>query len=98
MQGCAIQGAQGQQEYAAGTGDERRRAGRGALRRAHLAEAAYAKGNNLIAVGEMGIGNTTAASVMTAALTGMPASLVTGKGTGLDSEAYARKCRIVERL
>src|ERR1700722_15125083 len=61
-----------------------------------MAEAAYEKGNNLIAVGEMGIGNTTAASVMTAALTGMPASLVTGKGTGLDSEAYARKCRIVE--
>ncbi len=63
-----------------------------------LAEIAFAKGNNLIAVGEMGIGNTTAASVMTAALTGMPASLVTGKGTGLDSEAYAHKCRIVEAV
>jgi nicotinate-nucleotide--dimethylbenzimidazole phosphoribosyltransferase len=63
-----------------------------------LAEVAFVKGNNLIAVGEMGIGNTTAASVMTAALTGMPASLVTGKGTGLDSEAYARKCRIVEAV
>jgi nicotinate-nucleotide--dimethylbenzimidazole phosphoribosyltransferase len=63
-----------------------------------LAENAFAKGNNLIAVGEMGIGNTTAASVMTAALTGMPASLVTGKGTGLDSEAYAHKCRIVEAV
>ena len=63
-----------------------------------LAEIAFAKGNNLIAVGEMGIGNTTAASVLTAALTGMPASLVTGKGAGLDSEAYARKCRIVEAV
>jgi nicotinate-nucleotide--dimethylbenzimidazole phosphoribosyltransferase len=63
-----------------------------------LAEIAFAKGNNLIAVGEMGIGNTTAASVMTAALTGMPAGLVTGKGTGLESEAYARKCRIVEAV
>jgi nicotinate-nucleotide--dimethylbenzimidazole phosphoribosyltransferase len=63
-----------------------------------LAENAFAKGSNLIAVGEMGIGNTTAASVMTAALTGMPASLVTGKGTGLDSEAYAHKCRIVEAV
>ncbi|HET6219996.1 MAG TPA: nicotinate-nucleotide--dimethylbenzimidazole phosphoribosyltransferase [Acidobacteriaceae bacterium] len=63
-----------------------------------MAEAAHEKGNNLIAVGEMGIGNTTAASVMTAALTGMPASLVTGKGTGLDSEAYARKCRTVEAV
>jgi nicotinate-nucleotide--dimethylbenzimidazole phosphoribosyltransferase len=47
-------------------------------------------------VGEMGIGNTTAASVMTAALTGLPASLVTGKGTGVESEAYAHKCRVVE--
>jgi nicotinate-nucleotide--dimethylbenzimidazole phosphoribosyltransferase len=46
----------------------------------------------------MGIGNTTAASVMTAALTGMPASLVTGKGTGLDSAAYEHKCHIVEAV
>jgi nicotinate-nucleotide--dimethylbenzimidazole phosphoribosyltransferase len=61
-----------------------------------LAEAAYAQSRNLIAVGEMGIGNTTAASVMTAALTGLPASLVTGKGTGVESEAYAHKCRVVE--
>ena len=63
-----------------------------------LAEAAYSKGNNLIAVGEMGIGNTTAASVMAAALTGMPAALVTGRGTGLDTEAYAHKCRVVEAV
>ena len=60
-----------------------------------LAEVAYSKGNNLVAVGEMGIGNSTAASVMTAALTGMPAALVTGKGTGLNAEAYANKCRVV---
>jgi len=63
-----------------------------------LAEAACNQGNNLIAVGEMGIGNTTAASVMTAALTAMPASLVTGRGTGVESEAYAHKCRIVEAV
>jgi nicotinate-nucleotide--dimethylbenzimidazole phosphoribosyltransferase len=63
-----------------------------------LAEAAYAQSRNLIAVGEMGIGNTTAASVMTAALTGQPASLVTGKGTGVESEAYAHKCRVVESV
>ena len=63
-----------------------------------LAEAAFARGHNLLAVGEMGIGNTTAASVITAALTGTPASLVTGKGTGLDSAAYERKCRVVEGI
>src|ERR1700678_2218809 len=64
----------------------------------NLAELAFAKGNNLIAVGEMGIGNTTAASVLTAALTGMPPSLVTGKGTGLENAAYEHKCRIVEAI
>jgi nicotinate-nucleotide--dimethylbenzimidazole phosphoribosyltransferase len=63
-----------------------------------LAEAAYAQSTSLIAVGEMGIGNTTAASVMTAALTGLPAGLVTGKGTGVESEAYAHKCRVVEAV
>ena len=63
-----------------------------------LAEAACAQSRNLIAVGEMGIGNTTAASVMTAALTGLPASLVTGKGTGVENEAYAHKCRVVEAV
>jgi nicotinate-nucleotide--dimethylbenzimidazole phosphoribosyltransferase len=63
-----------------------------------LAEVAFAKGHNMIAVGEMGIGNTTAASVLTAALTGTLPGLVTGRGTGLDSEAYARKCRIVEEV
>ena len=44
-----------------------------------LADAAFAQGHGLIAVGEMGIGNTTAASVMTVALTNMPAALATGK-------------------
>jgi nicotinate-nucleotide--dimethylbenzimidazole phosphoribosyltransferase len=63
-----------------------------------LAEAAYAQSKNLIAVGEMGIGNTTAASVMTASLTGMPATLVTGRGTGVEDEAYAHKCRVVEEV
>jgi nicotinate-nucleotide--dimethylbenzimidazole phosphoribosyltransferase len=63
-----------------------------------LAEAAYGKGINLIAVGEMGIGNTTAASVMTAALTGVLPTLVTGRGTGLDHEGYARKCSVVAQV
>jgi nicotinate-nucleotide--dimethylbenzimidazole phosphoribosyltransferase len=63
-----------------------------------LAEEAFAQGIDLLAVGEMGIGNTTAASVMTAALTGAPASLVTGKGTGLEPAAYEKKCAVVEAV
>jgi nicotinate-nucleotide--dimethylbenzimidazole phosphoribosyltransferase len=63
-----------------------------------LAEEAFAERIDLLAVGEMGIGNTTAASVMTAALTGAPASLVTGKGTGLESAAYEKKCAVVDAV
>src|ERR1700677_3991706 len=46
----------------------------------------------------MGIGNTTGNSVMTAALTGTPASLVTAPRTGLKKHGYARKCRTVEAV
>lgn len=58
-------------------------------------EAAVA-GHGLIAIGEMGIGNTTAASAITCALTGAPATLATGKGTGVEPTAYANKVRVVE--
>ncbi|HEX3968298.1 MAG TPA: nicotinate-nucleotide--dimethylbenzimidazole phosphoribosyltransferase [Edaphobacter sp.] len=63
-----------------------------------LATEAGTKGYNLLAVGEMGIGNTTAASVIAAALTGTSAGVVTGKGTGLDTDALAHKQRVVEAV
>jgi nicotinate-nucleotide--dimethylbenzimidazole phosphoribosyltransferase len=61
-----------------------------------LADDSKAKGHSLVAVGEMGIGNTTAASAITSLLTRRPADLITGKGTGLDTEALKHKCRIIE--
>ena len=53
---------------------------------------------NLIAVGEMGIGNTSAASLLTAVLTGRPVAEVTGRGTGLNPEAHAHKVQILTRV
>lgn len=50
---------------------------------------------HLIAVGEMGIGNTTAASAITAALTGVPPAEVTGAGTGLSRAGVEHKKNIV---
>ena len=50
-----------------------------------------------MAIGEMGIGNTTVASAVTAALTRRPASEVTGRGTGADDATLARKIEVVER-
>jgi nicotinate-nucleotide--dimethylbenzimidazole phosphoribosyltransferase len=55
-----------------------------------------AGGSDLIALGEMGIGNTTAASALAAALTGRRAADVTGRGTGLDDDAVRRKVSVIE--
>ena len=70
---------------------------RGILLGYRVAEQAKGAGVNLIGMGEMGIGNTTSASAVTAALTGSPASVVTGRGTGVDDEALIRKRKIVDQ-
>jgi len=61
-----------------------------------LASAAE-QGRTFIGTGEMGIGNTTAASAITAILTGRPIAHVTGRGTGLDDAALRRKIQVIER-
>jgi nicotinate-nucleotide--dimethylbenzimidazole phosphoribosyltransferase len=54
------------------------------------------RGLDLVAAGEMGIGNTTAAAAITAALTGIEPARVTGRGTGVSGEALERKIRAIE--
>ena len=61
-----------------------------------VVEQLIAAGVDTIAVGEMGIGNTTAASALVAALTGRRPADVTGRGTGLDAEAVRRKVSVIE--
>jgi nicotinate-nucleotide--dimethylbenzimidazole phosphoribosyltransferase len=51
---------------------------------------------NLIAVGEMGIGNTTSASAITCALTGSSPDVATGRGTGVDDAARRHKATVIE--
>lgn len=64
---------------------------------AALAETAVDAGADLLATGDMGIGNTTAASAITAAITGANPADVTGRGTGLDDGAWRRKVQVVRR-
>jgi nicotinate-nucleotide--dimethylbenzimidazole phosphoribosyltransferase len=64
---------------------------------AGLAEEAIAQGADLLGTGEMGIGNTTAASAITAAITGAPPEAVTGRGTGVDEAGRRRKIAVVGR-
>jgi len=54
-------------------------------------------GCDLLGFGEMGIGNTTSASAITAALTGQPVDAVVGCGAGADDAGIARKCSAVQR-
>lgn len=57
---------------------------------------AVAAGTDCLAVGEMGIGNTTVAAAIYAALFGGPASHWVGRGTGVDEAGIGRKIAAVE--
>lgn len=48
-------------------------------------------GADLLIAGDMGIGNTTAATTLIAALTGSEPVAVVGRGTGIDDAAWTRK-------
>ncbi len=52
-------------------------------------------GLDVIAVGEMGIGNTTASAATVAALTGLSPDAVTGRGTGIDDHILQHKIAVI---
>lgn len=58
---------------------------------------AVAAGTDLLVVGEMGIGNSTAAAAIATALFGGPASGWTGRGTGVTDAGLALKAQVVEQ-
>jgi nicotinate-nucleotide--dimethylbenzimidazole phosphoribosyltransferase len=66
-------------------------AGRDSVRRA------LASGTELFIGGEMGIGNTTAASALACALLECPAQLLVGPGTGLNAAGVTHKALVIER-
>lgn len=54
------------------------------------------KNYNIIATGEMGIGNTTTSSAIASVLLDFPVELVTGKGAGLSSKGLERKIHVIK--
>lgn len=56
-----------------------------------------AQGYQLIATGEMGIGNTTASTAMACALLGCQPEELTGRGAGLSDAGLLRKRQAIER-
>ena len=64
---------------------------------ADAAQRAATSGVQVLCLGEMGIGNTTSASALLSALTGQPASVTVGRGTGVDNSGLERKRVVVDR-
>lgn len=61
----------------------------------HAAERARLNGAQVFIGGEMGIGNTTAASALACALLDAPPERLAGPGTGLDTHGVARKTEVI---
>ena len=53
------------------------------------------QGYELLATGEMGIGNTTTSSALASVLLQMPVETVTGRGAGLSDDALKHKCDVI---
>ena len=62
-----------------------------------LARELAADGVTAVALGDMGIGNTTAAAALHASLLGVEPARVCGPGTGLDANGVRAKVAVVER-
>ncbi len=62
-----------------------------------MAKAIADTGYDIMGVGEMGIGNTSTTAAVLSALTGLPAQKTTGKGGGLEKDAFAKKKEIIDK-
>lgn len=61
-----------------------------------MAEELKGRGYQILATGEMGIGNTTTSSAVASVLMEEPVETMTGRGAGLTSEGLARKIQVIK--
>ncbi len=64
---------------------------------AEIVESQIVQGMDLLATGDMGIGNTTPSAAIAAALSGASAAEIAGRGTGVDDSGLQRKIEVIER-
>jgi nicotinate-nucleotide--dimethylbenzimidazole phosphoribosyltransferase len=55
------------------------------------------RGIDILGIGDMGIGNTTASSAIIVCLSGEPPEKVTGRGTGIDGQTFQKKVSVIKR-
>ncbi len=60
-------------------------------------ESELERGLDIVGVGDMGIGNTTPSSAITAVMTGASVEKVTGRGTGIDDRIFKNKIKVIEQ-
>lgn len=75
----------------------RRQAEQAVLTGIELVRQLKAMGYQILATGEMGIGNTTTSSALCASLLGLPVRQVTGRGAGLSTAGLERKIQVIEQ-
>lgn len=62
-----------------------------------LIEKYHNAGTNLIALGEMGIGNTSSASAIMAAILALDTQTCVGRGTGVDDQTLIHKTKLIQQ-
>lgn len=87
----------GTDDISAGPAMSREQAGQCLEAGISLAAETAAAGADLIATGDMGIGNTTASAAITAAAAGVPPGETTGQGTGRSPDELRRKTAVVQK-
>ncbi|MCC9075396.1 nicotinate-nucleotide--dimethylbenzimidazole phosphoribosyltransferase [Litorilinea aerophila] len=89
--------APGTGNIAQGPAMSREQAVQALLAGAQVVEQELARGLDILATGDMGIGNTTPSAAIAAAFTGRPPQEIVGRGTGLDEAGLAHKAEVVRR-
>jgi nicotinate-nucleotide--dimethylbenzimidazole phosphoribosyltransferase len=87
----------GTENMAQGPAMSREQAAASVLAGYEVAAERIVQGTKLLATGEMGIGNTTAAAAVGCAFTGSPVHSMVGRGTGIDDATLVRKRLSVQK-
>ena len=89
--------APGTRDFTAGPAMTRAQAVQAIAAGLALVRAQKRAGVQLLATGEMGIGNTTTSSAVASVLLGRPVAEMTGRGAGLSDAGLRRKIEVIER-
>jgi nicotinate-nucleotide--dimethylbenzimidazole phosphoribosyltransferase len=89
--------ARGTMDFTCGPAMTRGQAEQSVVAGYEVAADLFEQGMELLGTGDMGIGNTSPSSAIGAVITGHPVERMTGRGTGVDDETFARKCQAIQK-